>query len=276
MKLLERPQWCMRSALKYLSARHAWLAIGIGLATGTLGCASTQRVAYSVDQVSRSKGPAAPRARLMIRPLRDVRRQIAGNSVLFRSSEETDINGEPYCVNAETHYEPNAVGAQVADALVQHLRKRGALRAVSIGERKQDAYYLSGTLRRFYAMQKSTSTSPMTGALFGLAGVAVAAAATPDKTPGTVSIEMVDWILYDRQGNQLVRLPELRYDKQLQLPAAADCLVVYENINRHLKWAFDTHVDAIEQAIAHAETGAEEAPLGTKAEPFGPPPDVPW
>jgi len=189
----------------------------------------------------------------MIGPLRDVRQRILGNAVLFSASNETDIDQKSYCINAEEGYKSDSVGTQISEMLASHLRKRGALRAVSVGARVPEAYYLSGTLRRYYGAQESTAISPTTGVLFGAVGVAVAAAATPDWTPGIVAIEITDLTLHDDLGSLVARLPDIRYNKTGKLRASTGCLVVYRNINEHLKTVFSDYAYSIEAAVANSE-----------------------
>jgi hypothetical protein len=189
---------------------------------------------------------------LKVGPMRDVRARISGNDILFRSENETTIDDVAYCVNAEAGYKPNTVGTQVAEALAQHLRQRGSFRAVSAGARVNHAYYLSATLRRFYAAQKSTSTSPTMVFLFGPVAV-ITWATTPATTPGIVSIELVDWKLYNGRGQLVASLPDVIYNKQLELPAATNCMVVYDNINERLRLVFGKYVHTIERALADAE-----------------------
>lgn len=153
------------------------------------------------------------------------------------------------------------VGTQISEALVQHLRQRRSFRTVSLGKRNGSAFYLSGTLRRFYVAQMSTSVSPATGVLFGAVGAAIAAASTPDVTPGTVSIEIIDWTLYDRTGKVVAKLPDVAYQRELPLPAAADCLVAYSNANEQLKQVFAEYAYTIEAAVADAAVTARDAPL---------------
>lgn len=189
----------------------------------------------------------------MIGPLRDVRQRIPGNEVLFTGSNEADIHQKSYCVNAEEGYKSDSVGTQIAEMLATHLRKRGALRAVSVGARVEEAYYLTGTLRRYYGAQESTAVSPTTGILFGAVGAAVAASATPDWTRGVVAIEVTDLSLHDDSGRLVARLPEIRYQKSGMLRAGPDCLVVYRNVNEHLKTVFGDYAYSIEAAVANSE-----------------------
>jgi len=59
--------------------------------------------------------------------------------------------------------------------LAEHLRARRSFRAVSVGSRVPDAYYLCGPLRRYYAVQVSSTVSPTTALFFGLTGILVEA-----------------------------------------------------------------------------------------------------
>lgn len=251
------------------------------------GCATTQRVAYSVDNVPRATDSPVAHLRLMIGPLKDERRRVSGNAVLFNSPNETTIHDEDYCINAEEGYRPNSVGIQISEMLAAHLRQRASLRAVSVGGPTEGAFYLSGTLNRYYGAQKSTSTSVTTWILFGAIGAAVAAAATPDQTPGMVSIEIVDLALHDNAGKAIAKLPDIQYSKKLSLRAATDCLVVYDNVNEQLRRIFDEYAYAIEGAITNAAYG-NRAPSIVSAPPVAQmpaaagtpsvaqPPDEPW
>lgn len=237
------------------------------------GCATTQRVAYSVENVPRATDSPVAHVRLMIGPLKDVRRTVTGNEILFSSPNETTINNEAYCINAEEGYRPNSVAAQISEMLATHLRQRASLRAVSVGGPTEGAFYLSGTLNRYYGAQKSTSTSTSTVVLFGAIGAAVAAAATPDETPGMVSIEIVDVVLHDSAGKPIVTLPNIQSSKKLSLRAATDCLVVYDNVNEQLRRIFDEYAYAIEGAIANVDTG-NQAPAVASVPTVAQPPAV--
>ena len=234
------------------SCSFAKLVLSAVFATGLGGCAAPQRVTYSLDTVPRAEESNIANVKLIVRPLDDDRRNTAGNAVLFNSSNETTIDGESYCINAEERYRPNTVANQISEMLALHLRRRGALRAVSVGDPVAGAYYLSGTLNRYYLAQKSTSVSTATMVMFGAVGTAIAAAGTPDTTSGMISIEIVDLALYDSSGNAIAKLPDIKYTKQLELPAASDCVVVYDNVNEHLKQVFDKYAHAVEEAITNA------------------------
>jgi hypothetical protein len=235
-----------------MSSSFTKIAFGFLFTLVLFGCAATQRVTYSVESVPRAKDSNIAHVKLTISPLVDNRRNTPGNEVLFSSANETTIDGNSYCVNAETGYDPNSVAIQISEMLALHLRKRGVLRAVSAGHPVADAYYLSGTLHRYYGAQKSTSVSPATGVLFGAVGAAIAAAATPERTPGTISIEIVDLALHDGSGKTIAKLGDIKYTKKLELPAATDCVVVYNNVNEHLKQVFGELAHSIEDAIANA------------------------
>lgn len=229
------------------------------MASLTAGCAESHRVAYSVDDVvARDDSPIA-HVRLMVSPLRDIRQRTKGNEVLFRESNEAEIDDKSYCINAEEGYRWDSVGTQISEALALHLRKRRTLRAVSVGARVQGAYYLKGTLRRFYAAQLATPNCIGPAIVAGLVGVAVAAMTAADWTPGFVSIEIVDLTINDGSGNPIARLPDINYTDNAALPASSSCEVVYANLDEKLKKVLTGSVVLIENAISEAEYRSRRA-----------------
>jgi|GEM_PF-3504358 len=274
-------------------------ALALVAATWASGCTSPRQITYTVENIPKSTEAPAGHAPLVISPLHDIRRKVSGNEVLFKSSNETTITNESYCINAEEGYEPHTVGTQISEALAKHLRRRGVLRLVEVGGPMPNAYFLRATLRRFYAAQKSAGVPVGTvGALTGVVGVAVASASIADSTPGMISIEIVDWNLYDQTGRLITKLPDLRYTKRLSLPSNSSCSVVYDNVNEQLKKAFENQSLVIERALAAAvhheaqvstasTTHGAQGPSLTAPEfgsqpnlgttlPHQPPPESPW
>jgi hypothetical protein len=267
--------------MKYSRSRFY---VGIGkssllplLAIGCLfGCAETQKVTYSLENVPRATESRIKNVRLVIGPLSDDRHGSPDNQVLFTSSNETTLGKESYCVNSESGYGKDYVGTQISRMMAEHLRQRGKLGAVSAGARAGDAYFLAGQLRHFYGAQRSTSISPATGAVFGAIGAGIAAASVPDVTPGEISIEIVGVVLYDAAGKPVARLPDVRYKKKLDLPASSSCLIVYKNVNDQLKQLFESYTPTVERAIEEAvnppkpKVVANDVPVGVQ------PPEEPW
>lgn len=248
--------------------------LGLGIAAIS-GCATQQKVIYSMDEVQRVRTSPVVHVSLVIAPLKDERKSVADNSVLFRSGNETTIDKSDVCINSESGYEPDPISDQIAGMLAAHLRSRGALPNVTVGTRRDGAYFLTGTLRRFFAMQKSTATSATTWVLFGAVGAAVAGASNPDEIPGRVSIEIVDLVLYDATGRRVMKLPDIRHNEQLAMRSAADCLIVYDNINLQLKRAFDRYAGTIELSIRDTQS-ASQVPISSKPLPQEVPPPEPW
>ena len=242
---------------------------------GLFACAAVQKVNYSVENVPRVTESRIKNVRLVISPLTDDRRGLPDNQVLFSSSNETTLKNESYCINAEADYAPNSVGAQISQMLAAHLHQRSTLGAVSVGARARDAYFLTGHLRRYYGAQKSTSVSTTTTVLFGAIGAGIAAASTPDFTPGVISIEIADLFLYDNVGNPVAKLPDVRYHKKLELRASSSCLIIYENVNDHLKQVFDKYTSTIESALENAIKRSQPPPVANVA-PIVQPPKEPW
>ncbi len=193
----------------------------------------------------------------MISPLRDVRQRVDGNEPLFKGDNETEIEGEDYCVNAESGYTGTPVVTQVSDMLAAHLRQRQSLRAVSVGARVAGAYYLAGTLRRYYAAYKSTPS--IIGVNLGAVGAVVEASTKPEWVPGITSVEIVDLVLYDNFGRVVERFPDIRDDRK-KMFAANECEKAYELIDNHLQTLFTEFVQAIEFAIERAERVAVSQP----------------
>jgi hypothetical protein len=239
--------------------RFNWM-LGVTFYTVLTGCAEEAHwVKYPVDDVAPNDDSPSKHVRLMISPLRDVRQRVTGNEVLFDAPNETEIDEESYCVNSERGYKADSVGTQISEMLAQHLRKRRSLRAVSVGARVADAYYLNGTLRRYYAAQKSTSVSPTTGVLFGAVGAVVEASSMPEWTPGMISIEIVELGLLDNAGKLVAKLPDIRYNETGKFRAGASCQIIYDNIDEHLKIVFSDYVYRVESAIDNSERASVAA-----------------
>ena len=232
--------------------RYWLLALAVTLLL--TGCGDTpHRIRYPLDNVRPNEESPSLEVRLMISPLRDVRARVDGNQPLFRGSNETQIDGVTYCANAEEGYNFDSVGTQISEMLAEHLRKRHSFRAVSVGSRVPGAYYLSGTLRRYYAIQVSSTVSPTTALLFGLTGVVVEASLKPDWAPGLIAIEIVDLNLYDNDGHLVTKFPEIKHTVNKNFATDAyECGMVYDNVDTELHVVFNEFVLALENSLETA------------------------
>jgi hypothetical protein len=198
-----------------------------------LGCTPHFPVAYSVDDVPARVDPGLAAVHLRIAPFRDERASLAANQQLFSSDRDASVDGKSSCINAEKNYEEHAVPDQLADAIAQHLRKLGAYGRVTVGPGQPGTYTLTGSVRRFYGVQETSSAAEV-GAAFGLVG---ALATSGAKTPGRVEIHFANLELYGPDGQAVARLQDVYYQQARELPADAYCNAIFQNVNEGLKYA---------------------------------------
>jgi hypothetical protein len=210
----------------------ALLVVSVGTLAG--GCTPHFAIRYSLDDVRTVKDPRLAQLTLRIGPFRDQRSTAPEASFLFSSGRETEVNGQKSCVNAEQNYDVPAVVEQVVNAIALHLRRMETYAAVETTEVPK-SYVLSGTLRRFYGVQ-TTSTAAQVGAAFGLIG---ALATMNEKTKGTIDIELTNLQLIGPNGQKVAQLSNVKEHYQGDLPADADCNVIFESVNDQLKIAVE-------------------------------------
>ena len=102
---------------------------------------------------------------------------------------------------------------------------------------------------RFYGIQKF-STSAAVGVHFGLIGALATAGA---KTPGTIIIELSDIKVFDKQNNLIASVGDFRKEYEGEFPADANCLCIYQNMNRKLSEFNDELISLLSLEIQNRE-----------------------
>lgn len=222
-------------------------------------CSTTRYVAYDTTEIRRVY--ARPlQLSLRVQSLRDARGGHPPSALLFRGDNETQLDGHGVCVNAEEHYAPHEVPAQVSRLVAAHLSRRGLFAAVTTGARSRSDYVLTGSLQALYGVQE-TSTAAAVGAQLGLIGALLSSGAT---TQGRIQIAFSHLQLFDSHGREISRLPDVFVNFQGELGADAYCWAIYDHVNAKLKEAIDALALSVEQTVRAAASRplapAEPAP----------------
>lgn len=218
------------------------------------GCAPRFTVRYPVEALQPFRDPALSSLRVRIAPFRDARKTAPESAYIFSSGREVSVaGGSNLCVNGEESYAEPALVEQIAAAIVAHLGQMHTYASVAAGNRAAGEYQLTGTLRRFYGEQQ-TSTAAQVGAAFGLVG----ALATADaQTAGEVTIELTHLEIIAPNGQKVAQLPDVIEHYQGPLPADADCKAIFATMNEHLEVAVRQLAgglaDQLRQAVAPKE-----------------------
>jgi hypothetical protein len=105
---------------------------------------------------------------------------------------------------------------------------------------------LSGTLAAFYGRQE-ISGAARTGQMFGLIGALATSNVTTD---GTVRVALRDLVLEDKITQRRIPLADIEVTRHGELPAAASCMVIYQNVDDALSDAATRLAKAVEHALA--------------------------
>jgi hypothetical protein len=129
------------------------------------------------------------------------------------------------CVNAEVHY--HNVSRQIAKSFASHLSKKGVFKKVYSDSTAEADFYLTGTLDRFYGEQWH-SKGAAAGSQFGLVGALATMGIT---TTGTISIQLSDLKLYDKNGNLIGEIYNLKEESEEQLNENGHCTQIFLNVD---------------------------------------------
>lgn len=254
----------MRSVASRAVVLGALLAV-----LGCVGCSPSFRASYDTTSVRRASSPRLDVV-LDIATLRDARRRDRASAILFQGDQEVDIGGDDSCVNAEANYEAG-VARQLTRTLADHMRRRGVLRAVTLGRPVQADYRLTGEIGALYGVQETSGTAEAGTVIGGLIGGAIAATA---KSPARVRIVFQNLAIHDPSGRVVARPADVELDFRGELFADAYCNSIYQNVNDKLRTAVDLLAVAVERAVRAAELGVgEDTPpaVATPAPPAPPP-----
>jgi hypothetical protein len=221
------------------------------------GCA--QKVIYKLGDIASSPNQSLRGVSLSIEPIKDIRSSVPENTILFNKDREVKLEdpyhqdskfyGKHVYINSEQEYDvPNktSISSQVQNIMVEHGNKRDAFRAVFANSKQNADYYLTGELKRFYGLQK-TSAGAKAGAVFGLVG---ALATANLKTEGEIWIAFSNVKIFAKDGRLIKDIGEVEEKYIGKLPVDAGGFSIFSNVNQRLKFVVGNLYDQVENAIA--------------------------
>lgn len=166
-----------------------------------------------------------------IRDFNDLRADDLRNLFHLEDGRTIRTSAGYMCINAEFHYRNKPVTSQLAEQLANHFNEVRLFRGATYGYGNLTDYYLTADLISFRGEQE-LSTAAVVGAQFGLVGALATSNVTTD---GTVLIELANIILYEKSGELVADIGDLKRSYNGEWPADAYCWCIYHNINDQLK-----------------------------------------
>jgi hypothetical protein len=209
------------------------------------------KIQYSLDDVGKYE-QTSPKKMLGVK-IFDARRDVPENESFFGKSRQLWINDTCFCLNAERYYRRDSAIWQITDMLAYHIEKTGLFKTTVRNDVVLD-YYLTGKLKYFYSIQEfsqEAATAMLLGGVFGgLIGSAIAGAATSGiKKPAYIIIEINDLALFNSNDEIVAYFGDVKEEYYEEMRADADCLQVYNNINKKLK-IFNTQlIEQLKEAV---------------------------
>ncbi len=214
----------------------------MGILFVTAGCALNQDIKYNINDIQESNNSRLRSYTLSIMEFSDSRRADLENNILFSHGKEAWLEDGTYCINSEKHYKKENVAKQIASKFVDHLNKKNIFKSVTLNNREQSDFYLTGNVYKFYGKQEFSHKSAI-GSQFGLLG---ALATIGTKTKGSTEIIIKDLSIYDKNNNIIAMLDDINEVFNGDFRADAYCWHIYGTVNEKLK-------EAIEKEISHME-----------------------
>jgi len=191
-------------------------------------CKPAQKIVYDINGYQ----PAleSVNASLSIQTFQDIRQEQPDNQVQLDAKDVVaKVEQDKSCINAEKLYKI-PVGQQLAEMLSKYLNKKTYFTNVLVNQNEQTDYYVTAKVKYFTGHQKY-STKAAVGAQFGLIG---ALATMNLKTEGKIDIELSDICLFDKAGNLVAKIGDLKKEYDGDFPVDANCYCIYRNINQSL------------------------------------------
>ena len=200
------------------------------IVTLMVSCKPTQTIVYSTDKLKTLELSNNVNLSFSVQTFEDIRSESEINETHFASKQwQAKINGQQSCINSEVLYKI-PVTEQMTAIFAQHLNKKMPQIRVSTNQKENSDYYLEAKLKHFYGIQKFSNAAAV-GAQFGLIGALATASA---KTQGTIIIELTDIKVLDKQDNLIASVGNFRKEYEGEFPANANCLCIYQNVNKKL------------------------------------------
>ncbi|MCF0223720.1 MAG: hypothetical protein HUK20_05575 [Fibrobacter sp.] len=210
------------------------------LACGLVACGPQQKLVYDYDAIQPVSKTMPYSVTVQINDTRD-------NADMFSkfpldADHEVVYEDTRRCVNAENEY-ADTIGTKFNQLLSDHLRMARAFKDVSINP-EDGEYTLKGNLRTLFGYQDYSYGSAV-AASFGLFG---ALANSDNKTPGVITIEIVD--LKFMKGGEVVKdLGSFKKVYKDEYAIDAYCWFIYAHVNEAVKKFNGELVDYIREQL---------------------------
>jgi phenylpyruvate tautomerase PptA (4-oxalocrotonate tautomerase family) len=227
---------------------------------GLIGCALNQPIRYKISDITPSTVTQLKDVTLSVELFTDNRRSVSENEIVFLDGRDTNISGKivsdegqskwipgkRVCINSEKHYKKEPVAKQITEAIVAHLKQRGAFKHVLVNSEAPTDFQLQGAIRQFYGQQDYSYWKAGAEQLWQAGAIATMRM----KSQGIIKIEFTDLKLVDKNGTLVRTLKDVSKTFEGQFLIDAYCWRIYEHTNLKLKEVVDALADDIEKNLS--------------------------